>query len=321
MPGHFEDIEFTSQQIDHPLKARLYVPDRVTPRTGLTTLIHGWGGNRMGFEYLTRFLDAMELFSVNVEYRDSGLACDHPDREGKGWNVPYEFGKLQAIDTLRAVHAVLQLYPINRKRLFLIGGSGGGHNVLQAMAFAPNTFALTVALAPITRPTNRSDIEAGAYRMDPKPGAYADQYPEYKNAWGWEGAALGDDRYVPDEWDIRNCQRPEHVAAARCKVILVHGSNDATVDPRHSIDMAAALLAARKRVSLHLLDGVGHEYAHSEPTDALPLGGALERFAQDDLRSLETRGHTDYDRRGAVRLGRWQISYEEGVPELIAPSS
>jgi len=319
MLGHFEEFEFASQDIGHPLAARLYVPERITPRTGLTTLCHGWGANRIHREHLAAFLDAMDLFAVSPEYRDSGFESRAGRQSGVGWNIPYEFGKLQAIDTLRAVHAALERYPINRQRLFLIGGSGGGHVVLQAMAFAPNTFAVTVALAPVSRPTDRKDVEDGTYRADPRPGVYADMGPEYMTGWGWQGVALGDAAFPPDEHDIRNCQRPEHVAALRCKVILVHGTADDVVDPRHSLDMAAALVAARKRVSLHLLDGESHDLSHCPPNDRFKLGGVLEQFAMHELQTLTTDGNTDFDRGSATPLGRWSVKYVSGEPVLVGP--
>ena len=312
--GQFVEFSFGSQGMEAPLKARLSVPERVNAETGLTTLIHGWGCGRTQFDHMVPFCEAMNLYGLQIEYRGSGEAS------GNGvFDVPYEMGKLQAIDALRAVHEALRLYPaINTKRLFLIGGSGGGHNVLQAMAFAPNTFALTVALAPISRPTNRFDVQEGGYRNDPKPRSGTEFKLDADLGWGWEGTALGKDKhFTPAEWDIRDCQRPQHVSVVRCPVVLVHGSRDEVVDVRHSLDMAKALIDAGKRVSLHLVDGGDHGCALSFATPAFPLGGLLEQFSAPALRELTTDGNTDFDRRETVSLGPWAVKYESGIPELV----
>jgi len=260
------------------------------------------------------FCEAMNLYGLQIEYRGSGEAS-----KNGVFDVPYEMGKLQAIDTLRAVYEALRLYPsINLKRLFLIGGSGGGHNVLQAMAFAPNTFALTVAMAPISRPTNRVDVQEGGYRNDPKPRSGAEFKLDADLGWGWEGTALGADKHFsPAEWDIRDCQRPQHVAAVGCPLVLIHGSRDEVVDVRHSIDMARAMIDAGKRVSLHVVDGGDHGCALSYALPAFPLGGLLEQFAAPALRELATDGRTDFDRRGTVNLGLWAVRYTSGLPELV----
>lgn len=322
--GEFIEFPFATQDLDYTLIARLYVPARRNAGTGLTTLVHGWGCNRYQFDHLASFCEMMNLFGLQLEYRGSG----YESRNGY-YDIPYEFGKLQVIDTLRAVQETLQRYPeIDQRRLFLIGGSGGGHNVLQAMAFAPNTFAATVALAPGSRLTNRQDVETGGYPGDPKPISGATYGFDFALGWGFEGRALGEDRHFsPDEWDIRNCQRPEHVAAVRCPVMLLHSIADETVDTRHSIDMAAALIGAGKRVSLHIVDcgaddGSAPNHVHSatsRPTTAYPVGGLLEQYAGELLREQHTDGHTDFLRREIVTLGRWQISYAAGIPELIAP--
>lgn len=316
MIARFEEFQFETQDFDHPLSARAYLPSRFTGRTGFAVFCHGWGGNRFHRDHLAGFFEALDIVAVSPEYRDSGFESRTGKSSGAGWNIPYEFGKLQAVDALQALSTAIDRYRVDRRRLFLIGCSGGGHVALQAMAFAPHTFALAVALAPITRPTDRSDVETGPYRNDPKPDEYLSRGPDYRTGWGWQGVALAEKTFAPEEWNIRNCQRPEHVAAIQRKVVLLHGTADDVVDVHHSLDMTAALIRAGKPVSLHLLDGRTHDLSESALTRRFPLGGDLEQFAMHDLSTAVTDGQTDFDRRSEVALGRWTVSFTTGVPVL-----
>jgi len=321
MPGHFEEFEFTSQDIDRPLIARAFVPEYFTRRTGLVALVHGWGAARDEQDHLAGFFEARDLLALQIGYRDSGYDSEMGRKTGIGWRIPYEFGKLQAIDTLRAVRKALARYQINRHRLFLVGGSGGGHNVLQAMSFAPNTFALTVGLAPASRPTNQDDVEDGGYITDATPGRYRTLGFDFDNGWGLQGVALGlDAEFSQEEIDIRNCQRPEHVAVVRCKVTLIAGANDNLLSPRHSIDMAVALVNAGKQVELHVLDGVNHGIEFEGMPGYFPTMKILEEYVASDLITMETDGNTDFDRHDTIHLGNWRVTYEDGIPELTGPS-
>jgi len=321
MAGHFEEFRFESQDLDHPLTARLFVPEKITSRTGLATVVHAWGANRVNYDHLPGFFENRDLFFLQVEHRDSGYESEMGKESGFGWNVPYEFGKRQAIDVLRAVHATLQRYDINRNRLFVAGGSGGGHNALQAAAFAPNTFALTVGMSPVTKPTSREDVEHGGYVKDAKPGRCAEAGYPFENGWGGEGMALGVDKHFSkEELAIRNCQRPEHVAAIKCRVILMHGFNEDLLDERHSIDMAQALARAGKSVELHIEDTAKHGGGFSKPLPGFGQAGYLERYAGQHFEELETDGKTDFERRETIHIGNWRVTYTSGIPEIIGPS-
>jgi len=58
--------------------------------------------------------------------------------------------------------------------------------------------------------------------------------------------------------DVRSAVRFVDRLPANVPILLVHGTGDARVDPRDSLDMAQALFATRKPVSLLLFEGADH---------------------------------------------------------------
>lgn len=125
-------------------------PDKIDENTGAMLFCHGWGPNRF------QMLDAMQatadkynLFCISPEYRMSGY--DYDPFGGSGWYRPYDYSFYQEFDELLAFRFLLDNHKeLNRKRLFAHGVSQGGHLVLLASIFAPNTFAAIYSSSALT---------------------------------------------------------------------------------------------------------------------------------------------------------------------------
>ncbi|MCC5877289.1 MAG: prolyl oligopeptidase family serine peptidase [Candidatus Sumerlaeia bacterium] len=83
---------------------------------------------------------------------------------GLAYRFPYDYGKYQVSDVLRGVGAVLEEFPqLDRRRLYLFGGSGGGHLGLQVLQGSQDLWAEVHIHAAITRITLASDVAANGY--------------------------------------------------------------------------------------------------------------------------------------------------------------
>ncbi len=100
-----------------------------------------------------------------------------------GFFPPYDFGKYQIIDVLRGTNAVLETFPqIDRRRLYLYGGSGGGLAGLQTVIACPQIWAEVYIHSAITRVTTGAEA-AEDYPNDPQGTVYGGwnvnmQFPE-----------------------------------------------------------------------------------------------------------------------------------------------
>jgi hypothetical protein len=71
------------------------------------------------------------------------------------------YGLLPALDHLQVIGALMQRFPLNRNRFYVIGSSSGGHIAMMMGKLAPHTFSMIVDNSgevhnPMVRPTRRS---------------------------------------------------------------------------------------------------------------------------------------------------------------------
>lgn len=91
-------------------------------------------------------MEAMEIVRLALlELGKRGITSLHQDcvlmKEGSSY---INFGLLPALDHLQVTHAVLEAFPIDRRRIFVIGTSYGGYLALLMAKFAPNTFKMAI---------------------------------------------------------------------------------------------------------------------------------------------------------------------------------
>ncbi len=177
----------------------------------------------------------------NLEYRRVG------GDEGGGW--PATFDDVAAgVDHLAGVDA-----PLDLDRVVLLGHSAGGHLALWAAgrealpADAPGAGrpavrpALVIAQAPV------ANLERG--RALTGPGGVVNTL------------LGGTPDQVPDRYALAN---PQRRIPLDTPAVLLHGRDDRTVSPSHSVEYAAAASAAGAQVELVLLETAVHR-AHLDP--------------------------------------------------------
>ncbi|MGQ9730275.1 MAG: alpha/beta hydrolase family protein [Candidatus Zipacnadales bacterium] len=278
----------------------LHFPDQPNADTGLLVVLHGWGGDYHQYDsYCEDWRNRFNCLTLQVNYRGSSDASQ-----------PYDFGKYQAIDVLRAIHWVRRQYAINDQRIIGWGGSGGGNVILQCAKMAPHTFALIIEHAGITHPTNAEEMKAGWDRPD-RPG-------------GWQGTALGGTReYSEPERLIRDPLYHAHLIGT--KVYIFHPDLDTTVGIQHGIQMAYALRWAGKEVVFEIIEGGNHMYSGAlEPHEA-NRKVCTEYYCTEDILNRRNPGAVDFERKEAIILPVNQglvyrvLFDEEGLPSLEGP--
>ena len=280
--------------------------------TGLMLLIHGWGndGSAAYAEDSVHFADQFDLVVTRIEFRQSGREAKSPT-PGKPYDIPYDFSKLQTIDCLRAALATLARYPqIDRERLYLWGGSQGGHLGAQCLIFAPHLWALAVLTCGVYLPTTFAETQALGFGMDLRatPGC------------GFAECALGMGKtFDPAEEDIRSPVRNAALMPEGVPIVLIHGTRDEIVDIKHSVFLYARLLGLRRPARFYAVENGDHGLVWATFSDENSRLKATIKYASDDLRNARRRGVTvkpPAPVRIPVRGGTFEVTYPDSGPVL-----
>ena len=263
---HEYDLSFLSAgtAFAKPIICRVVAPDVLDARTGAMLFLHGWGGNRFQYQDMMRdFVPRYNVVGIAPEYRQSGYDADPV--AGRGTVIPYDFSHFQVIDCLGSLLTALKTVPgLNKRRLYVFGGSQGGHIAGLCTVFAPNTFALTICACAICYPTPERFDKSG-------------RLP------------------TPDDEAIRSSLRFAHTI--RNKVVLFHGTADELVPDEQTRAFERALRDAGVDVAAKYIDGGGHSLAPVTTRQAV-----VEEMAHDDLLAAETDGKIDFDTGSRVVL-------------------
>ncbi len=281
----------------------------VRPSTGIMLSLHNWGGTASGGSADPGVLsNTYNVVAIGVDYLQSGAQASIKDPE------PYDFGWLQALDALRALHFVmsdLQLRGIafDSTRIFTTGGSGGGNVSLMANKLAPRTFTAVIDMCGMKKLTDdiAFNLPGGSslnarYVRDP-------QHPFYLS---------------PDRQELHDLGNPAHLALMKqlgctAKIFTAHGVDDQTdglVDQYAANMSASGLDFTYVRVTKDLVDGkvfttTGHALGNRT--------AIVSQVAGEHLKSLHRVGQTDFERKEDIRYptrnGTWVISYAKGWPE------
>jgi predicted esterase len=285
----------------------------VNAQTGLFLSLHNWGGTKFaGAPDPGPLVKRYNVVAIGLDYLQSG-PVDGPE--------PYDFGYLQALDALRALHFVREALrnrgtPPAAGRIYATGGSGGGNVALMANKLAPRTFAVVVDLCGMARLTDdiAFDLPGGSelnahYRHDA-----ADPY------------------YLsPSAQALRDVGRPNHLRTMlelgnSCRVVVVHGTDDHICPIEDAREMVANMRQAGLAVEPHFVaasDVDGRAFTSTGHA----LGNRTEivfRVADayllpDGPQAIVREGPTDFDLRDSpVRYaapgGTYVICYEQGFP-------
>jgi predicted esterase len=303
------------------IKVTIHYPggalEKADATTGIMLSLHNWGGSGcIGTADPVFLAKNFNVIALCVDYLQSGKKASIDDPE------PYDFGYLQALDALRALHFVFdglkrRKVPFASGRIYCTGGSGGGNVTLMANKLAPRTFACIIDLCGMARLSDDiafnlpggSDLDA-RYSREPK----------------------SPNHLSPDAQQLRFVGHPAHLKVMKelgntCKIVVVHGAEDRTCPVEDKREMTANMKKAELDVEPHWitrdrLDGkVFTSTGHS-------LGNRTEIVAKvarwyltpGSRMPMVRRGPSDFERRDekvryATANGVWIISYQKGYPE------
>ena len=287
----------------------------VLPTTGLMLSLHNWGGTGSGGSADPGTLaEKFNVVAISVDYLQSGKKASIDDPE------PYDFGWLQALDALRALHFVFdglkqRGIAFDSTRIFTTGGSGGGNVSLMANKLAPHTFTAVIDMCGMKKLNDDIAFNLpGGSTLDAR----------------WSRDAKSPFFLSPDAQEIRFAAHPAHLEAMKkigctAKIITVHGSEDAACSVADAQEYAANMKASGLyftfvNVTKDMLDGkiftsTGHALGNRTLIVGHVAGKYLDPKSPD---ALHRKGATDFERKEDVRYetggGAWIISYAQGFP-------
>ncbi len=289
----------------------------VGPRTGLFLTLHNWGGTDcVGTADPATLAERCDCVALCVNYLQSG------PRDSIEGPEPYDFGWLQALDALRALHWVWQglreqKIPFDDSRIYVTGGSGGGNVSLMANKLAPRTFAAVFDLCGMAKLSD--DI---AFQLPGGSGLNA-RYSRDPSSPNF----LSRDRQ-----ELHFVGHPVHLAQQKAlgqqtRIHVIHGATDEVCPIADAQELIANAQAAGLQVVPVIVDPArvdgtvftttGHALG-DRTAIVLQVGGA--GLDPQHAGRFVRRGPTDFERRDeAVRYrtsrGEWVVSYRAGWPE------
>ena len=196
--------------------------------------LHNWGGTDcVGTADPRELAQRLNVVAVCVNYLQSGKAdsIEAPSRMTSA--------TCKSLDALRALWFVRDGLKSQGKtfsdgRLFCTGGSGGGNVTLMANKLAPRTFTCIIDMCGMKKLSD--DI---AFHL---PGG-----SDLNARWSREA---GSKNFLSiDEQELRFVGHPQHLAAmkqlgATSKIVVVHGTDDATCPYADAVEMVELMRQA-----------------------------------------------------------------------------
>lgn len=311
--------ELPGQPAGAARKVKMFVQEPaagINGGTGLMLVLHNWGGVYNLAEYLKwckTFADRYNVIGISVNYLQSG----------QDWKAeaPYDHGYLQAMDCLRALYTVWQQLKdnnviFNERRVYSMGGSGGGNVTQMVMKLAPHTFACGVDICgmpglidAIAYGTGEGTSLNAGYSKDEKSPAYLSK----------------DMQEIRDFGNLAHCKLLK-AANPSLKIVIVHGTSDTSCPVVPKIAQFQNMIAAGLEVDAHFLtpvdvDGTaitttGHAVGDREQ---VVIRYADEYLKESGKLKKATAEPSDFSRGGTFEYptsgGKYVIDYS-GVPTI-----
>ncbi len=227
------------------VKVKIFYPggsiDQVNSETGLMLTLHNWGGTgSTGTADPATLVKRYNVVAITVDYLQSG-----PNWKSLG---PYDFGFYQGLDALRALYFVFDGLgeagqPFDRGRIFATGGSGGGNVTLMVNKLAPRTFTCCVDMCGMNGLTD--DMAFG----NPEKTGLNARYSRDPNHPFFLKKADQTIRIVGDPNHLRTMK----TLGNRCKMIVVHGTQDDYCPVEDAKKMVENFQAAGLGVEAHFI--------------------------------------------------------------------
>lgn len=224
-----------TREIDYPCPmdgsrqpARFFSPDEPGP-VPLLVGLHTWSG-----DYRQRPLPRLEAHCA-----EAGWAYIHPHFRGPCWTPQATGSELVVADILAAVAFVRRTRAVDSRRIYLVGGSGGGYHALLMAGRAPEVWAAVSAWVPI------SDLAAWHRECRAVGSGYADHIEKSC------GGAPGDSSGV----DVELRQRSPLACLANARGLPldinagIHDGHRGSVPVSHSLHAFNAVAEPRDRIA------------------------------------------------------------------------
>jgi hypothetical protein len=230
------------------------------------------------------------------------------------------FGLLPALDHLQVIGALMQRFPLNPNRFYVMGSSSGGHIAMMMGKLAPQTFSMIVDNSgeirnPMVQPTRRTfrrgriaGVECRGLELSP-----------------WDEDPASPHHFSEHHRRIRDLAIPEHMGPSPTFRRLYHSVGDPLI-PIAERAAYAALAARFGPVSLEGIDAgrldgtLFKSLEHGMKASLLHLFEDAWR-AQQALAARKDDGYTDFCRNARHRFdcgsGIYSLSFSRrGAVEL-----
>lgn len=150
-----EPVELTvKSSIDGSMQPAQFIPARSSDPRPLLVSLHTWSAHYNKSSSLPEWIAA-------AEKRDWHLLF--PEFRGPNKNPAACASQLARQDVIDALDYAMKKWKVDGRRVYVAGGSGGGHMTLVMASFAPDRWAAASAWVPITdlRAWHRETIAAG----------------------------------------------------------------------------------------------------------------------------------------------------------------
>ncbi len=224
----------------------------------LPTVIMPHGGpfahDSYGYDYWVQFLTTRGYAVLQMNYR--GSTGKGQEFEEMGHN---EWGGKMLDDINDGTRWMIAEGYTDPKRICIVGGSYGGYAALQNLVKEPDFYKCSVSLAPVT-----------------------DMLTFFRNARKYLGLK---DRYLPyirnEEGSLSDISPYRHVDKINVPVLLFHGTDDRSVDYKHSKMFAKAMKKKKKNIRFITLEDGDHHLSRQK--HRIKFFQEMEKFLKKNL--------------------------------------
>jgi dipeptidyl aminopeptidase/acylaminoacyl peptidase len=205
----------------------------------LVVLPHGGPQARdyLAFDWLVQFLASRGYAVLQPQFRGStGFGDAFQEAGYRQW------GGLMQDDVTDGVHAMIDQGVADPRRICIVGASYGGYAALAGAAFTPDLFSCAVSISGV------SDL----------PALMREEVPVFG---GWISASMSVWKTrigAPNDPNLSAKSPINAVKAIKAPILIIYGTGDGVVPTAQSQQMARALKAAGKSVTVAVLPGEDH---------------------------------------------------------------
>lgn len=264
--GELKEITYKARD-GTEIPAYLTVPPEKSTGPGpLVVLPHGGPNERdyPTFNWIVQFLVSRGYAVLQPQFRGSSGFGDAYEKAGYR-----QWGGLMQDDVSDGVRAMIEQGVADPRHICIAGFSYGGYAALAGAAFTPNLYACAISVNGI------SDLRALLNEKIPtgEPGL-SHVISSAMSVWRERIGA-------PGGWALDKKSPIHSIAAITAPVLIVYGNVDSVVPNTQSMEMAKALNAAAKHVTVVKLADEDHWLSRSDTR--VQMLHAFENFLHDNL--------------------------------------